>query len=169
LNGVIYLITCVKKKLTYPSPAKDLYISALFKCLRDLVEESVRKLRGEGIPAYWYIVSAKYGLVNPDEILEPYEVTLKDKGRYERMRWASDVVEALIEELHSIKLNPESVCVVVLAGKDYREYLVPLLKQKGIKVLVPWEGLQGLGHIIRWCKERKEGLIEGSDSQLRCG
>ncbi len=45
-----------------PSPAKDLYVSALFDKERAYAERT-------GIP--WFILSAQHGLVAPDEVLEP--------------------------------------------------------------------------------------------------
>ncbi len=39
----------------------------------------------------WFILSAKYGLVSPDEVIAPYEKTLNDMGAGERREWASRV------------------------------------------------------------------------------
>ena len=55
----IILVGCVKKKLGSDRviPAKDLYISRLYECRRAYAERY-------GCP--WYILSAKYGLLDPD-------------------------------------------------------------------------------------------------------
>jgi len=49
--------------------AKDLYVSTLFFGRRSFVERSCGQ---------WWILSAEHGLVHPDEVLGPYDVTLKD-------------------------------------------------------------------------------------------
>lgn len=61
------VIPCCKPKLSHPAPAQDLYLSHVFKrCKRIAVECEVD----------WYIFSAKYGLITPETVIEPYELTL---------------------------------------------------------------------------------------------
>ena len=43
-------------------------------------------------PKRIFILSAKYGLLNPDDMIEPYEQTLKTMKLDERQRWAGDVL-----------------------------------------------------------------------------
>lgn len=50
--------------------AKDMYVSDLFK--KSL--EYARRLN----PAKIYILSAKYGLLELDDMIEPYEITLNE-------------------------------------------------------------------------------------------
>lgn len=57
------LVSCVSKKNDYPCLARDLYVSPWFVGARRY-EESL------GVP--WYILSAKYGLVAPDQVIAPY-------------------------------------------------------------------------------------------------
>jgi hypothetical protein len=40
----------------------------------------------------WFILSAKYGLVDPGQVIEPYEMTLNRMGRRERQAWAERVL-----------------------------------------------------------------------------
>ena len=83
----------------------------------------------------WYILSAEHGLVDPAQVLEPYEKTLNRMPRSERERWAAKVREQLLEVL------PASAEVIVLAGQRYREGLVPFLEERGYSVSIPLEGL----------------------------
>ena len=80
------LVSCVSVKQHAPVPAKDLYISPWFRKARACVEAL-------GCP--WYILSAKYGLVDPNETIEPYEKTLKTMRAGERWEWARGVVKDL--------------------------------------------------------------------------
>lgn len=72
------LVTCCKEKLEHSAPARDLYISASFKA-------AVKRLmpRVEG----WAILSAKYGVVLPHTVLEPYDKTLKGASKATIMVW----------------------------------------------------------------------------------
>ena len=65
----IVLISCVKKKASQPRPARELYISDLFR-------KSLKYAQSLS-PDAIYILSAKYGLLSLDTVIEPYDVTLK--------------------------------------------------------------------------------------------
>ncbi len=95
----------------------------------------------------WYILSAKYGLLRPDEVIRPYEQTLKDMPKADRLAWAERVQEALL------RLLPPGAEVVFLAGIRYRENLVPFLERQGFTVKVPMAGL-AFGPQLRWLKRQ---------------
>ncbi len=61
------LVGCVATKAPAPAPAKDLYRSQLFTRRRAYAEAS-------GKP--WFILSALHGLVQPDEVTEPYDLNM---------------------------------------------------------------------------------------------
>ena len=54
----VVLVGCVKSKRDHPSPASDLYTSALFRKARAYAEST-------GGP--WYVLSAEHGLVEPTQ------------------------------------------------------------------------------------------------------
>jgi Family of unknown function (DUF6884) len=56
----VYLVSRVSKKKTSPARAKDLYLSEWFCRAHHYVEAT-------GDP--WFILSAEYGLVAPDQVL----------------------------------------------------------------------------------------------------
>jgi len=87
-----------------------------------------------------FILSAKYGLLNPDELIDPYERTLKGMKADERQKWAQDVLSQLEEFC-----NFESDKFVFLAGLPYRKNLVSHLKH----YTVPMEGLS-FGKQLQW-------------------
>ena len=122
----VALVSCVKTKKLTPAPAAELYTSRLFQGLRSYAEQHADK---------WYILSAKHGLVHPNQILEPYEKTLYRMSKNERDQWAHAVQSALIQ-----LLSPDDN-VLILAGKRYRENLVPFLQDHGHFVEVPLRGL----------------------------
>lgn len=86
----IFLVGCVKTKSAAPSPARDLYSSDLFKKRRAYVES---------VGGRWFVLSAQHGLVAPGDVLEPYDMALKDQPAAYRDRWGRAVVKALVERL----------------------------------------------------------------------
>lgn len=130
----IVLVSCVREKRAVPSPARDLYISDWFrKASRYALQFSDE----------WYILSAEYGLVHPDQLLEPYNTTLRTKGMGVRKAWAEWVFTKL-----KTHLKPGDK-VVFLAGKAYREFLVDRVSDLGCKIEIPMEGLR-IGEQMHW-------------------
>lgn len=74
-TGSLVLVSCVKNKLSNPAAARDLYTSDWFRKVRTLIE-------AQG--ASWFILSALHGLVHPDTVIEPYELTLNTMRVAER-------------------------------------------------------------------------------------
>lgn len=132
------LVSCVSKKLPYPAPAKDLYVSDWFQKARAFVE-------ARGLP--WFILSAEHGLLHTDAVTAPYEKTLNKMGAVARRAWTNAVMQAL--EPHLAKVET----VVFLAGGKYREFLEPQLRSHGIQVCVPMAGLR-IGEQLAWLNAR---------------
>lgn len=130
----IVLVSCVGAKRPAPSRARDLYTSVWFRKAR---------ICAESLGSRWFILSAEYGLIAPEAVLEPYERTLNRMLRAERVRWADGVLHSLLPLLG---LGDE---VMFLAGARYREFLVPALQQQGIPVSVPMQGL-GIGRQLAY-------------------
>lgn len=61
---MIAVIACGAKKAETPQPARDLYIGTLFRKAR---------AAAEALQVPWLILSAKHGLLNPNQIVEPYD------------------------------------------------------------------------------------------------
>lgn len=97
----------------------------------------------------WFILSAQYGLVHPDEEIACYEKTLNRMRVAERRVWASDVMQALEGHLDGVQ------SVVVFAGQRYREFLVPQMQRRGVQVHVPMDNLR-IGKQLAWLKNRIE-------------
>ena len=139
----IGLVGGVKKKADVPRAAKDLYVSALFAGRRSYVERS----SGE-----WWVLSAEHGLVHPNEVLAPYDVTLKHAGEPARRAWSKQVLLAIEE-----RIRPRQGDVFEIhAGKEYRESgLVDGLRDRGCVVEVPTEG-RPIGVQLRFYKQARE-------------
>lgn len=135
MKKLIVLISCVSKKLSHRAKAKDLYISTLFK----LNLKYANKLSPDGI----YILSAKYGLLNLDQEINPYEQTLNNMCANEVKQWADRVI------VQTKKVSViEETDFVLLAGEKYRKHLIPHLSG----VQIPLKGL-GIGKQLQKLKE----------------
>lgn len=136
------LVGCVKQKAPMARPARDLYVSTLFEGRRAFVEQSCSD---------WWILSALHGLVHPQHVLEPYDVTLKDAGRRERREWSRRVLAALDEQT---ALRSGDVAEIH-AGSEYRDWgLVDGLVARGVTVEIPTEGMP-LGRQLAFYAEAK--------------
>lgn len=122
-------------------PAAQLYTSALFRGRRAYVEASC---------ARWWVLSALHGLVRPDRVLEPYDLSLKQLSAAERRQWSAQVLADLAGECPL----GEGDVVEVHAGAEYRDYgLVAGLQADGVRVVLPAEGLS-LGRQLRFYREQ---------------
>jgi hypothetical protein len=104
-------IGCVKNKKSYKTHATDLYDSTFFtKCL-----QYASSLTSDNI----YILSAKYGLVQLNDVIEPYDKTLNNMSKKERLEWAHMVYNQICNT--SIDFNDKTVW---LCGSKYRTDLL---------------------------------------------
>lgn len=132
--STIYLVSCVGKKCSVATAARDLYRSAWFKKARNYAERT---------NCAWFILSAEHGLVRPEQVIAPYEKTLNKMPATERRDWAARVSAQLAEAA------PQMDRAVFLAGHRYREFLMGPLQERHISIDVPMLGLP-IGKQLRW-------------------
>jgi hypothetical protein len=80
--ATVCLVSCVGAKGATTTEARDLYQSNWFIKARAYVE---------GFGSNWFILSAKHGLVRPDDLIARYNQTLNTIGIAERRSWARQV------------------------------------------------------------------------------
>lgn len=125
----IGLVGCSALKLRHPAPARELYRSPLFRKASAYVQTRCER---------WYVLSARHGLVKPDTVLDPYDVTFTGDSI---SVWADRVRQQLLAELVGV---PDPL-LVVLAGERYRSFLAaPFLPS-----VIPMQGL-GIGEQLSW-------------------
>lgn len=135
------LISCTKSKRDYPCKASEMYqASDLF---RKAYSYATRKYD------FVVILSAKYGLLFPDDKIEPYNLTLNDMKSQQRKKWAEKVFSQMKSRLGLQEFDK----VFFHAGKKYREHLIPELENLGIDCEAPLENL-GIGKQKAWYIER---------------
>lgn len=136
----VALVGCGKAKLARPAPARELYISTLFRLASQYAERGFDR---------WVILSAKHGVLLPDEVIEPYEARLGTRPD-ERYAFGSLV--------HALLLNRDvgpDADLYVLAGDDYVQPLRNFRK----RVFDPMAGL-GIGERLSWLKARIAELVQ---------
>ncbi|MEI8148700.1 MAG: DUF6884 domain-containing protein [Actinomycetes bacterium] len=134
------LVGCVKGKAPSRQAAKDLYRSTLFAHRRAYVETYCGS---------WWILSAKYGLVHPDDLIDPYDFSLNSVRTADRRAWSAHVLASLEDRA---QLHVGDI-VEIHAGSNYRDFgLMEGLQAKGLTVEVPTKGL-GIGFQFQFYKQ----------------
>lgn len=132
----IVLISCVKKKKATKDKAKNLYISSLFQ----KYWKYSQSFHSDKI----FILSAKYGLLDPEQIIEPYDESLNNISSRNRKAWADKV----LSQMRTAGLNLEKDRFTILAGKNYRQYLIGEQKIKYAET--PLADIGGIGKILSY-------------------
>jgi hypothetical protein len=127
------LVACAAQKLDHPAPARDLYISPLFRKAAAYCEKEYDE---------WYILSARLGLLDPETVVAPYNVTLNTMPRDERLRWG-ELLQRQLSERGLIDAD-----LYLHAGARYRESFAGMPNAHA-----PLAGL-GIGQQLRWYTER---------------
>lgn len=158
------IIGCGAAKLPHAAPARALYTGGLFRAARVHVE-------ARGLP--WLILSALHGLVEPDAIIAPYDVTMaetkRESARQKHWPWPGQGYLCGVRGklLSSVWRYPGGagrwergtpVVVEVHAGALYVEAVTLALQGvvafPEITVEAPLAGLE-IGRRLHWYRERR--------------
>jgi hypothetical protein len=111
---------------TIPAPVARLFESAGFARAR---EYAVRA----GLP--WFVLSAKHGLLDPGDVVGPYEVELGDQSVGYRTAWGEWVVAQLGD-----RIQLSGVTVEVHGGVDFAQPLRHPLARRSAALEIPLPG-----------------------------
>lgn len=134
-GGRVVLVGCSRTKAPGPAPAAELFRGPLFQRAREYALRS-------GDP--WFVLSAKFGLLDPAEHIAPYDVYLADRPPSYRTAWGAWVVAQLSERMPLAGLTVE-----VHAGEAYCAPLREPLRAAGARVAEPLAGLRQ-GERLAW-------------------
>ena len=127
----IGLVGCSRRKQAHPAPACELYASPLFRLASGYCAVACE---------FWYILSARHGLVEPADVLAPYDQSLHALGRAGREAWARRVVG----QLEQRGLLGRGHRFLLHAGAAYADPLASLIGAEQ-----PLAGL-GIGSRLAW-------------------
>jgi cytoplasmic iron level regulating protein YaaA (DUF328/UPF0246 family) len=133
---IVALVSCGSEKSPaskkHPVPAKDLYTGGLFRQARAYAERHADA---------WLILSGKYGVLHPDDLVGWYDVWLGKLPLAEREAWGERVRRELKE------LGVWDKHIVLLGGKEYERAV-----EGAPHAIKPLAGLE-MGYRRRWFKE----------------
>jgi len=135
-DAPILLLGCGKAMLDHPAPAGELYIGPVFRARRAFAESSGLR---------WYILTAKHGLLDPEEMIGPYDLPLARQPVSYRRAWGEQVAEQLTVELGHLTGRRFELH----AGAAFTEPLCDSLPARGAVVTTPLAG-HNQGQTMQW-------------------
>jgi cytoplasmic iron level regulating protein YaaA (DUF328/UPF0246 family) len=119
----VVIINCSKKKNSGKMMASDLYCGKMFKGALKYAKTYNRPI---------FILSAKYGLIQLDDVIEDYNLKITMLNKAEKLKWTKLVLiqwRILIKDYES---------VVFLCSEEYSKLIIPNIRNK---YLLPLKGL----------------------------
>ncbi|MDQ3934690.1 MAG: hypothetical protein M3340_08685 [Actinomycetota bacterium] len=140
----IALVSCGAAKLDHAAPARELYTSNLFRLAAAYADRHFDR---------WWVISAFYGLLSPDRIVAPYDVSLEDYSPKGREGWGRWVAAAAVT-------CDRDAAFTLLAGGHYRvlaeELRGGVYRARG-PVHEPLRGL-AIGKRMQWLKRELQAV-----------
>lgn len=153
-SAELVIIPCGGAKADKPCTAGEMYVGGYHKACQTYALALVKGDRDKVL-----ILSAKYGLLELDDPIEPYEL---------RMGTLGCVTSVKVYEQARDKSLLEVQTVVALGGRDYTS----VVKKVWPHALTPLEGVGGIGKQLAWLVERTKVLqgrgVQISTSDRKC-
>lgn len=138
------IINCGADKKSYKCKAKDLYIGNLFIASRKFVESNYTT---------YCILSAKYHCVNPNDILEPYDMFLGNFTKEEKQHWGEITAHQLLSNF------PKDTEFDFYVSQSYLDYILPILESNNVKYNC-YLNHMGLGYKIQWFNQHTKKAVK---------
>jgi len=142
----LIILGCSGKKRNNRSPASDLYLSDRFTIGRNICKEYSEK---------WLILSAKYGLIDPSAIVDPYDLTLSDLDNRSVEKWVIEVSN----DIKSVLLEKQPV--IFIGDPTYFKDVSKNLIKQNIIIYIPFKHISK----FRRCEWLKGCLRESKRTQ----
>jgi len=139
----VVLVQCTSAKRDEPAPARDLYDESNY-----FVKQ---REYAEAVADRWFIQSAKHGLLEPDQLVEPYDKHAKNIDDPDM--WGERIATTIEEKF-------DEAIVEILGGKRYADPLTPALEKRGFDVIEPLRG-QGIGTRMSSLMDMRNRKLEG--------
>ena len=115
----IVLIACVRSQLPSRASARELFISPLFRYSLKYAETQNSD--------HIFILSAEYGLLELDDVIDPYDVAMLKMAKEDKLEWSTSVINQLKEHC-----DLEKDEFTLLAGRNYRDHIISHLRNHSI-------------------------------------
>lgn len=103
----VIIIGCGRHKKDHPTFARDLYSSKRFNTSKEIAKN---------IDADYFILSAKHGLITPNQIIEPYDFEISELNKKEKDYWADSILKL-------IRDSKNGATVTILAEDSYTDII----------------------------------------------
>jgi hypothetical protein len=125
-TGRVVLVGSSGEMAGSPEPARELFTSDGFARAR-------AHAVGSGFP--WFVLSAKHGLLDPDDVVGPFDLLFGDQPAGYRAAWAEWVVVQLAD-----RVRLDGATVEVHGGVDFAQALKAPLARRGARTEIPLPG-----------------------------
>ena len=140
---IVEIAGCSQKKLSHAAPAMELNQGQLFKAIKKLALSNHFELK---------ILSGKHGLLDADQIIEPYNLKITTTNDVLRVR---RMVSSKLMKIHA-----QNDLIIVILGKKYLEVIEPLIDTKFI-IIQDKRGIGGyLSLLSHFSKLPKNQLLD---------
>lgn len=129
----VILVAGGRAQLSEPAAARDLYVSPLF---------ARRRARAEASGAPWFIVSGRWGLLDPGDVLAPYSFSLAQQPVSYQRAWGRFVAE----QLSLVSSVGRGDVVEIYSGAAYAAALTAPIQYLGAQVRRATVGASDPGH-----------------------
>jgi len=85
------IVGCGRRKKASAGSARSLYRSARFNACRTIAET---------LGARYFILSGRYGLLEPDTVVEPYDLDIGELPEEDQRKWAQDRKSTRLNSSH---------------------------------------------------------------------
>lgn len=148
--GVLHLVSGGSRQRPMADAARDLYDGLWFRSARALAEQG-------GGP--WFILSARHGVLHPEERVQPYADRLEGRSAAAMRAWTG-LVTARMEQL-----LPEADRIVLLCDREPPPELVRWLQVRCPEVEIPLAGLTIAAQVLHMTR----ALDRAADPRLAVG
>ncbi len=139
----IAILTCSQRKAKIATTAGNMYKSSLFVLRKRYAKEVL------GCDKI-YILSAKYGLIEENEIIEPYNTKINELSEEEYIDWQCQVITQYLKELYNKLMSDEEVEIYLFrSDSDY---------------LKKFRQITTIDYDVEWGKNNKLFLAQGVNS-----
>ncbi len=120
------IISCSKSKLAGPQRVRELYTGDTFKLAVKAAEVLAER---------WVVISARHGVLHPEDIIESYDESVMTKSRRQREQWGQHVSRQL------------KLCMPTLQGSQVLSFVSALYQEfldlsgVGASFFCPLQGL----------------------------
>lgn len=137
MSLTVAVINCGAEKCSSSKKAKDLYTGSLFVASRQYVESNYDS---------YIILSAKYHMCLPNDILQPYELYLGHLSKADKKVWNEITAQEMAQTF------PVGTVFDFYTSKMYQEGLIPILRSLGYTCNTNLNNL-GMGYKIQWFQQ----------------